>query len=196
MGIPKRPMQTLATMIFDGVFERLPDAALGVIEQGAIWVPSWMRQMESAFEAFVRHEDRLQSLSLRPSEYVRRQIKATPYPTEDVGWIVDAGRTRDRAVLVRLPARRGRPPPGRALRGEPRRRVRGRAPGASTATTSSTSWVGPWTGSRCLHRGPAIQSSAQMPLAFHRRRVIGVRIRPSSRHSMRTLRSAIGAEAL
>jgi predicted TIM-barrel fold metal-dependent hydrolase len=48
-----------------------------------------MRQMESAFDAFLRHEDRLQALSLRPSEYVRRQIKATPYPTEDVGWIVE-----------------------------------------------------------------------------------------------------------
>ena len=24
---------------------------------------------------------------MRPSEYVRRQIRATPYPAEDVGWI-------------------------------------------------------------------------------------------------------------
>jgi predicted TIM-barrel fold metal-dependent hydrolase len=89
MAIPKRPEQMLATMIFDGVFERHPDLKLGVIEQGAIWLPSWMLQMESAFEAFVKHEDRLQSLTLRPSDYVRRQIKATPYPTEDVGWIVE-----------------------------------------------------------------------------------------------------------
>jgi predicted TIM-barrel fold metal-dependent hydrolase len=89
MGIPHPPMQTLATMIFDGVLERFPDLRIGVIEQGAIWLPSWMRQMESAFDAFQRHEERLQSLSLRPSEYVRRQIRATPYPTEDVGWIIE-----------------------------------------------------------------------------------------------------------
>ena len=89
MGIPHPPMQTLATMIFDGVFERFPELRVGVIEQGAIWLPSWMRQMESAFDAFVRHEERLQALSLRPSEYVRRQIRATPYPTEDVGWIIE-----------------------------------------------------------------------------------------------------------
>ena len=89
MGIPRRPEQMLATMIFDGVLERHPRLQIGVIEQGAIWLPSWMRQMESAFDAFLRHEDRLQALSLRPSEYVRRQIKATPYPTEDVGWIID-----------------------------------------------------------------------------------------------------------
>jgi len=89
MGIPGPPGQTLATMIFDGVLERFPDLRIGVIEQGAIWVPSWMRQMEAAFEAFSRHEERLRGLTLRPSEYVRRQVRFTPYPTEDVGWIVE-----------------------------------------------------------------------------------------------------------
>ena len=88
MGIPHPPMQTLATMIFDGVLERFPDLRIGVIEQGAIWVPSWLRQMESAYDAFHRHEERLQGLSLRPTEYVRRQVRFTPYPTEDVGWII------------------------------------------------------------------------------------------------------------
>ena len=89
MGIPGPPAQTLATMIFDGVLERFPHLRIGVIEQGAIWVPSWMRQMESAFEAFARHEDRLKALSMRPSDYVHRQVRFTPYPTEDVGWIID-----------------------------------------------------------------------------------------------------------
>jgi len=88
MGIPGPPAQTLATMIFDGVLERFPALKVGVIEQGAIWVPSWTRQMESAFDAFYRHEARLQSLSMRPSDYVRRQVRFTPYPTEDVGWII------------------------------------------------------------------------------------------------------------
>src|SRR5687767_10224339 len=89
MAIPFPPMQTLATMVFDGVFDRFPLLRIGVIEQGAIWVPSWMRQMESAFEAFVKHEERVRSLALRPSEYVCRQMKFTPYPTEDVGWIIE-----------------------------------------------------------------------------------------------------------
>jgi len=89
MAIPVPPAQTLATMIFDGVFERFADLKVGVIEQGAIWVPSWMRQMESAFDAFARHEERLKALSMRPSEYVKRQMRFTPYPTEDVGWIIE-----------------------------------------------------------------------------------------------------------
>jgi predicted TIM-barrel fold metal-dependent hydrolase len=91
MGIPVPPAQTLATLIFDGVLERFPGLRIGVIEQGAIWVPSWLRQMESAFEAFRRHEDRLAALSLRPSDYVHRQVRFTPYPTEDVGWIIEQG---------------------------------------------------------------------------------------------------------
>jgi uncharacterized protein len=91
MGIPVPPAQTLATMIFDGVLERFPELHIGVIEQGAIWVPSWLRQMESAFEAFERHEERLQSLSMRPSDYVHRQVRFTPYPTDDVGWIIEQG---------------------------------------------------------------------------------------------------------
>ena len=89
MAIPGKPAQTLATMIFDGVFERFPNLKVGVIEMGAIWVPSWMRQMESAVDAFARHEERIQNLSLRPSEYVKRQMRFTPYPTEDVGWIIE-----------------------------------------------------------------------------------------------------------
>ena len=88
MGIPWPPAQTLATMIFDGVLDRFPLLRFGVIEQGAIWVPSWTRQMEAAFEAFARHEERLRALELRPTEYVARQIRVTPYPTEDVGWII------------------------------------------------------------------------------------------------------------
>ncbi len=89
MAIPFPPMQTLATMIFDGIFDRFPRLKVGVIEQGAIWLPSWMRQLEAAFEAFARGEERLRKLALRPSDYVRRQIRVTPYPTEPVGWIIE-----------------------------------------------------------------------------------------------------------
>jgi uncharacterized protein len=89
MAIPYPPMQTLATLILDGVLDRFPRLMVGVIEQGASWVPGWMRNLDAAFEAFRRHETRLQRLDLKPSEYVRRQVRATPYPMEDVGWIVE-----------------------------------------------------------------------------------------------------------
>jgi uncharacterized protein len=47
-----------------------------------------MRQLDAAHEAFAKSEERLRKLSLRPSEYVRRQVRVTPYPTEPVGWII------------------------------------------------------------------------------------------------------------
>ncbi len=89
MSIPYPPMQTLATLIFDGVLERHPDLRIGVIEQGCIWLPSWLKQMESAMDAFGRHEERLRDLSMTPGEYVERQVRVTPYPTEDIGWVTD-----------------------------------------------------------------------------------------------------------
>jgi uncharacterized protein len=87
MAIPYPPMQTLSTLILDGVLERHPRLMFGVIEQGALWLPGWMRAMDAALDAYGRHENRLKKLTLKPSEYVRRQLRVTPYPTEDVGWI-------------------------------------------------------------------------------------------------------------
>ena len=88
MPIPNAVMQTLATLIFDGVFDRFPRLKWGAIELGAAWVPGWMRAMDSAAHAFMRNETRLQQLSAPPSELVRRQFRVTPYPHEDSGWIV------------------------------------------------------------------------------------------------------------
>ncbi len=88
MPIPNSAMQTLATMIFDGVFDRFEKLKFGAIELGAAWVPGWMRAMDSAAGAFVKNETRLQKLSAKPSEIVRRQLRVTPYPHEDAGWIV------------------------------------------------------------------------------------------------------------
>ena len=81
-------MQTLATLIFDGVLDRFPRLKWGAIELGASWLPGWMRAMDSAAHAFVRNEKRLQQLSAKPSEIVRRQVRVTPYPHEDAGWII------------------------------------------------------------------------------------------------------------
>lgn len=89
MGIPHAAQLTLSTMIFDGVLDKFPSLRFGAIELGAIWLPSWIKQMEAAYEAFARHEDRVRALELRPTDYVQRQIRATPYPTEDVGWLTE-----------------------------------------------------------------------------------------------------------
>ncbi|HEY2775148.1 MAG TPA: amidohydrolase family protein [Candidatus Binatia bacterium] len=89
MAIAAPPAQTLATLIFDRVLDRHPHLMWGVIEQGASWVPGWMRMMDSAVAAFSKMEERLRRLSGTPSEIVRRQVRVTPYPSEDVGWIIE-----------------------------------------------------------------------------------------------------------
>jgi uncharacterized protein len=88
MPIPHSVQITLAALIIDGVLDRHPHLKFGAIELGASWVPSWMRFMDSAASAFIKNEPRLQKLSLKPSEFVRRQVRVTPYPHEDAGWII------------------------------------------------------------------------------------------------------------
>jgi predicted TIM-barrel fold metal-dependent hydrolase len=88
MPIPNAAMQTMATLIFDGVFDRFPNLKWGAIELGASWVPGWMRSMDSAAHAFMKNEERLRRLSAKPSEIVRRQLRVAPYPHEDAGWII------------------------------------------------------------------------------------------------------------
>ena len=88
MPIPNSVMQTLACLIIDGVMDRFPNLKFGAIELGASWVPSWMRFMDSAAAAFEKNEERLHKLSAKPSEIARRQVRVTPYPHEDTGWII------------------------------------------------------------------------------------------------------------
>jgi predicted TIM-barrel fold metal-dependent hydrolase len=89
MAIPLSVMQTLAALIIDGVMDRFPRLKFGVIELGASWLPGWMKSLDSAHLAFFKNEERLHRLSARPSEIVRRQVRVTPYPHEDAGWLVD-----------------------------------------------------------------------------------------------------------
>jgi predicted TIM-barrel fold metal-dependent hydrolase len=88
MTIPMSVMQTLAAMIIDGVLDRFPRLKVGVIELGASWLPGWMKSMDSAHLAFFKNEERLHRLSATPSEIVRRQVRVTPYPHEDAGWLI------------------------------------------------------------------------------------------------------------
>jgi predicted TIM-barrel fold metal-dependent hydrolase len=79
----------LAALIFDQVLEKFPKLRVGVIELGAVWVPAWLERLEIVKDTFGRTETRIGNLQLRPSEYVRRQVRVTPYPTEDVGRLIE-----------------------------------------------------------------------------------------------------------
>src|SRR5436190_3112988 len=88
MAIPLSVWQTLSALVIDGVFDRFPRLKWGAIELGASWLPSLMQFLDSGTAAFGR-EERLQKLSARPSEILRRQLRVTPYPHENTRWIIE-----------------------------------------------------------------------------------------------------------
>jgi predicted TIM-barrel fold metal-dependent hydrolase len=78
-----------AALIYDGLFDRFPGLRGACIEQGAGWVPGWLRMLDLTQRSFGRNEPVLQNLKLKPSEYAHRHLAFTPFPHEDVGWLIE-----------------------------------------------------------------------------------------------------------
>lgn len=83
------PERFLSCMALDGVFERHPNLRGAAIELGASWVPSMLRNVDHAHRSFSKFEPALQALPLKPSEYLRRQVRFTPFPFEDTTWLLE-----------------------------------------------------------------------------------------------------------
>ncbi len=88
MVLPFAPEMFLSAMVFDGVFERFPELRGGVIELGAGWVASFLARLDLAHRAFRKTDPSVAGLALKPSEYIRRQVRFTPFPGEDVGAMI------------------------------------------------------------------------------------------------------------
>jgi uncharacterized protein len=92
MTLSFAPQMFLTSLVFDGVFERFPKLRGGVIELGAGWVPQFLRTLDQSQRIFGRTDPQVAALSLPASEYIRRQVRFTPFPSEDVGSLIrDAG---------------------------------------------------------------------------------------------------------
>jgi predicted TIM-barrel fold metal-dependent hydrolase len=89
LAIHHSPQLFLGVLILDGLFDRFPRLRGGCIEQGAGWVVSWLHQLDLAQRSFQRTEPPLRHLALKPSEYVRRHLKFTPFAGEPVGWMIE-----------------------------------------------------------------------------------------------------------
>lgn len=86
------PQLFLTALVFDGVLERFPNLRGGVIELGAGWVPQMLRTLDMSQKIFKRTDPNVAALKLKASEYIRRQVRFTPFPGEDVGQMIkDAG---------------------------------------------------------------------------------------------------------
>lgn len=85
------PQVWLTAMVYDGVFERFPELRGGVIEAGAGWAPEFLRELDLGYRSFRRTDPYLKNMPLKPSEYLRRAVKFTPFPGEDVGRMIRDG---------------------------------------------------------------------------------------------------------
>ncbi|MCU1399914.1 MAG: Amidohydrolase [Acidimicrobiales bacterium] len=83
------PERFLACMALDGVFHRHPKLRGAAIELGASWVPALLRNLDHAHRSFSKFEPALQELDMLPSEYIRRQVRFTPFPFEDTTWLIE-----------------------------------------------------------------------------------------------------------
>jgi predicted TIM-barrel fold metal-dependent hydrolase len=87
MSIGYNAQLFLSAMIFDGVLDRFKGLRIGVVELGAVWFASWVRQLDQAHRAFKRLQD-LPELSQVPSAYAYERIKITPFAGEPIGWML------------------------------------------------------------------------------------------------------------
>jgi predicted TIM-barrel fold metal-dependent hydrolase len=87
MVISYAPEMFLSCMALDGLFERFPRLRGGCIEQGALWVVPWLKRLDICQATFQKTEPALRQ-PRKASDYIRRQVKFTPFPTEPVGWMI------------------------------------------------------------------------------------------------------------
>jgi len=78
----------LTCMIYDGVLERFPKLRIGLVELGANWLPASLMNLDMGVSLLGKFDGDLKKLSIKPSEYVRRQVRVAPLHTEDTGWIL------------------------------------------------------------------------------------------------------------
>lgn len=77
------PALALADLVLHGVLERHPELRLGVMELSAVWVPMFLTFLDGGHDFIGRlHGRTTATLSLRPSEYVRRQVRVAAFSYE------------------------------------------------------------------------------------------------------------------
>jgi predicted TIM-barrel fold metal-dependent hydrolase len=79
----------IQTMILGGVFVRHPDLRVGVIECAAYWVGPMMENMDLWYRAMVGLSIPGKRLPEPPSNYLKRHVKVSVFPWEDLGMYLD-----------------------------------------------------------------------------------------------------------
>ena len=79
----------LTDLIINGVLERHPDLRLGVMELSAVWVPLQLMMMDGGLSFASAFNGDKPALSLRPSDYFRRQVRVAAFSYEGPGRLAE-----------------------------------------------------------------------------------------------------------
>jgi predicted TIM-barrel fold metal-dependent hydrolase len=81
------PQNFITTLVLGGVFERFPELRFGAIELGAGWLAPMAERLDQVAHIFARRV--APALSMKPSDYVRRNIRVTPFRIEPIADYID-----------------------------------------------------------------------------------------------------------
>jgi hypothetical protein len=88
------PAIALTDLIVNGTLERHPDLHLGIVELSSIWVPMFLLMLDGGWDfTSTLNGGPPAPLSLRPSEYVARQVRVSSFSYEQPGRL--AGKAGD-----------------------------------------------------------------------------------------------------
>lgn len=106
----------LTSLILGGALDRVPGLHVVVLEMGAQWVSSWVERLDGVAETFAMFG--LPRLPERPSTYIQRQLRITPFERNNVtDWIERDGLDQVYAFASDFPhAEGGHDPIGRLSR--------------------------------------------------------------------------------
>jgi len=79
----------LTDLIVNGVLERHPGLRIGVMELSAVWVPLHLQMLDGGYQFAESFNGESVPLSLRPSDYFRRQVRVAAFSYERPRRLID-----------------------------------------------------------------------------------------------------------
>lgn len=84
------PAVAIANLIVHGRLEAFPGLRISVTELSAGWVPGFLMHLDGAWAFYEQQRGAsLAKLSLRPSEYFKRQVRVNAFPLEGAAALID-----------------------------------------------------------------------------------------------------------
>ena len=81
------PQNYITNLVLGGVFERVPDLRFGIIELGGHWIGPTAENMDVWAAKFPKSLRGV--ISMKPSEYIQRNVRVTPFNFEPVDKYMD-----------------------------------------------------------------------------------------------------------